>query len=119
MIEIKKLNKISDILNSEGGILTLYSNKNKDLYLESSLKDGTGTIFYSVTPTCLQDYLQSKLTLVEVYNSSDSFFIRHKYRKELKTYLKQDFISSLQCGEEFYKEIPDNMKSIDIEKKYG
>ena len=119
MIDTKKLNKISDILNSEGGILSLYKDKKDSLYLGSFLKDGSGTIFYSVTPTHLKDYLQSKITLAGLYKSSKSFLIKHKYRAEQKTYLKEEFINDLQCGSDFYKDIPDSMKSESIEKEFG
>tara|TARA_R110002111_G_C5922390_1_gene366020 strand:- start:40 stop:183 length:144 start_codon:yes stop_codon:yes gene_type:complete len=45
--------------------------------------------------------------------------IKHKFRKEVKTYLKEDFLDSLQCGTDFYKDIPESMKSEEFERKYG
>ena len=97
----------------------MYKDKKDSLYLGSFLKDGSGTIFYSVTPTYLKDYLQSKITLAGLYKFSKSFLIKHKYRAEQKTYLKEDFINSLQCGADYYKDIPVSMKSKEIEYKYG
>ena len=88
MIEPKELQKISDILNSEGSILGLYTDSRNKLYLGSFLQDGSGVIYYSVNLDTLKDYLQSKLTLAELYIKSQSFLIKHKFRKEEKTYLK-------------------------------
>jgi hypothetical protein len=63
--------------------------------------------------------LKSKLTLIELFANSQSFLIKHKFRKEIKTYLKEDFLDMLQCGKDLYKDIPNSMKSIEVETKYG
>lgn len=119
MIDTRNLKKISDILNSEGTILGLYIDTRTNLYLGSFLKDGSGTIFYTVDLTQLKAYLQSKMPLADLYKRSSSFLVQHKFRKETKTYLKQDFLESLQCGNDYYKDISESMKSKDIEDKYG
>ncbi len=119
MIDPRNLKKISDILNSEGTILGLYRDPKDNLFLGSLLKEGSGTIFYSVDLNQIKDYLKSELTISELYNESSSFLVNHKFRKEIKTYLKQDFLNSLQCGNEYYKDIPESMKSKEVEKKYG
>jgi len=119
MINSRQLIKQSDILNSEGTILGLYTDSKNSLYLGSFLQDGSGVIYYSVNLDILKDYLQSKLTLTELYIKSPSFLVKHKFRKEEKTYLKEDFLNSLQCGANFYKDLPESMKSKEIERKYG
>ena len=119
MIDIDKLKKELDILNSEGTILGLYSDSKDNLFLESFLKDGSGTIFYSVDKNSLQRYSQSKIILSDLYAKSKSFLIRHKFRREVKTYLKEDFSDLLQCGNKFYRDIPESMKSEDFERKYS
>jgi len=119
MIDPRNLKKEGDILNSEGTILGLYLDRKGNLYLSSFLKDGTGIIYYTVDLVLLKDYLQSKITLIDLYKKSSSFLVKHKFRKEIKTYLKQDFIESLQCGNDNYKDIPESMKSKSIEEKYG
>ena len=119
MIELKKLIKISDVLNSEGAILSLFKDPNDNFYFGSFLKDGSGTIYYSLNSSQLKDYLQSKITLGELYIQSQSFLVKHKFRKDVKTYLKEDFIDSLQCGADYYKDFPVSMKSKEIENKYG
>ena len=67
----------------------------------------------------IKDYLKSKLTLIELFANSQSFLIKHKFRNEIKTYLKEDFSDMLQCGSDYYKDIPVSMKSGKIENKYG
>jgi hypothetical protein len=119
MTDPRNLKKINDILNSEGCILGLYLDPKDNLYFGSYLKDGTGTIFYLVNEVQIKSYLKSKLTLMELYVESKSFLIKHKFRKEVKTYLKEDFLDSIQCGTDFYKDIPKSMKSEVIERKYG
>ena len=103
---------ISDVLNSEGAILSLFKDEKHNFYFGFFLKDGTGTIYYSINSSQLKDYLQSKITLGELYIQSQSFLVKHKFKKE-------DFVDSLRCGAEYYKDIPVSMKSKEIETKYG
>jgi len=119
MIAPRNLKKELDILNSEGTILGLYSDPKNNLFLGSFLKDGTGTVFYSVDLDLLKSFSQSEMILSDLYIKSKSFLIKHKFRKEVKTYLKEDFLDSLQCGADFYKDIPESMKSEEFETKYG
>ena len=119
MIDPGKLKKELDILNSEGTILGLYSDSKDNLFLGSLLKDGSGTVFYSVDLDLLRSFSQSKIILSDLYAMSKSFLIKHKFRREVKTYLKEDFSDSLQCGTKFYKDIPESMKSEDFERKYS
>ncbi|WP_323027545.1 hypothetical protein [Gelidibacter japonicus] len=119
MIDPRNLKKELDILNSEGTILGLYNDPKNNLFLGAFLKDGTGTVYFSVDIDSLKNYLQSKINLFDLYKTSDSFLIKHKFKKEVKTYLKEDFLDSLQCGTDFYKDIPESMKSVEFERKYG
>ena len=119
MTDPRNLKKELDIINSEGCILGLYYDKKNNPHFGSFLKDGTGTVFYSVTELQIKDYLKSKLTLIELFANSQTFLIKHKFRNEIKTYLKEDFSDMLQCGSDYYKDIPVSMKSGKIENKYG
>ena len=119
MTDPRNLKKELDILNSEGCILGLYYDKKNNPHFGSILKEGSGTIFYSVSEIQIMDYLKSKLTLVELFANSKSFLIKHKFRNEIKTYLKEDFLDMIQCGKDLYKDIPNSMKSKEVETKYG
>jgi len=119
MINLKDIEKELDILNSEGTILCLYKDSLNNLYLKSFLKNGSGNVFFSVSINYLKDYLNSKITLRELYNNSKFFLVKFIFRNENKTYLKEEFIDSLQCGSDYYKDIPESMKTMEFEKKYG
>lgn len=119
MIELKTFIKISDILNSEGAILTLYKGEKNTLYLGSQIKRGAGMIYYSITKESLNNYLKSLITLQELYLLSSSFFVQHKLQQSIKIYLKEDFKDLIQCGIDYYQDIPNSMKSSDIEGLFG
>jgi len=68
------------------------------------------------------EYFKSRTTITDMYKQSQSFLVKLKFRKQVKTYLKEDFINSLQCGTDLYRDIPKSMKSMkskEFEKKYG
>jgi hypothetical protein len=67
MTNPRNLKKEIDILNSEGCILGFYYDEKYNPHFGSFLKDGTGTIFYSVSEIQIKDYLKSKLTLKELF----------------------------------------------------
>lgn len=119
MIDPKLLKPIVDILNSEGFILRLKTDPKGNLYLSSFLKDGSGNVFYSTNLKELKAFIKSELTIKEMYLRSPDFLIKHKFRNDVKTFLKEDFQNDLECGSDLYKDIPESMKSIEFEKKYG
>lgn len=119
MIDPRNLKPVYDILNSEGCILGLKTDPQGNLYLSSFLKDVSGTVFYSTSEKELKAFIESKLTIKDLYIKSTDFLVKHKFRNEIKTFLKEDFQNSLQCGMDLYKNIPESMKSEDFEKKYG
>ena len=119
MIDPRNLKTVYDILNSEGCILGLKTDPKGNLYLSSFLKDGSGTVFYSITEKELKAFVESELTIKEMYIKSTDFLVKHKFRNEVKTYLKEDFQNSLQCGTDLYENIPESMKSKKFEQKYG
>lgn len=119
MTDPRNLKNICDILNSEGCILGLMQDPKNMLYLSSYLKDGSGNVYYSTTEEQLKSFIESKVTIREIYVESKDFLVKHKFRKQIKTYFKEDFLELLQCGTEYYNEIPESMKSKEFEKKYG
>lgn len=119
MTDPRNLKTVCDIINSEGCILGLKIDLKSNLYLSSYLKDGSGNVYYSTTEEQLKSFIESKVTIREIYLDSKDFLVKHKYRTEVKTYLKEDFTDNLQCGEDYYFEIPESMKSKKFENKYG
>jgi len=116
MIEINKLNKVGDILNSEGMILGLYKNQGGDMFLASRLIDGTGEVFYNTKKDVLIKYLNSEINLREIYLSTDDFFVSKKFREKTNQHMKNEFIELIQMGDKFYNTIAIGMKNENIVK---
>jgi hypothetical protein len=116
MIEVNKLNKKGELLNSEGPILTVYENKN-DYYLASHVSDGSGTIFYSVELDNLKKYLRSEITLKELYLLSADVLILNKFRDVETVHTKEDFVNRIQCGAKLFREFSDDMANFSLAEK--
>lgn len=115
MIEIDQLIKIGDIINSEGMILGLFKKNSGEIILCSHLNDASGEIYYSSKKSNLKKYFNSEFNLQQVYLESDDFIITLKFRKEIKSFLKEDMVERLTFGKKFYFQIPESMKNASIE----
>lgn len=113
MININELKKKGELLNSEGPILTIYHNK-KDYYLGSHVSDGTGTIYYHVGIDNLKKYLQSNITLKELYLLSENVLVVNKFRNIETIHTKEDFVDRVQCGESYFNKFGDDMANISL-----
>jgi len=110
IIEIAKLIRVTDLLNSEGTILGLLKDKNNNFFLCSYLKSMNGTVFYSVTKNILLDYLNGKLKTEELFLKSDSFLVTIKSDAESKSYIKENLKQEIHFGDLRYSEISSSMK---------
>ena len=115
--DIKNLKKIGDLLNSEGSILGLYQ-KEEQLYLSSYLSDGSGTVFYSTDGATLKRYLNSDLSLKELYVDSKDFLVLQNFRNENKTFIKEDLTDKIKFGAEMYEDLSSSMKNELLAKEY-
>ncbi|MDP3667805.1 MAG: hypothetical protein Q8R50_14070 [Sediminibacterium sp.] len=113
IIDINKLKKIDDILNSEGTVLGLYQIAN-EYVLSSFLSDKSGVVYYSTNLETLKKYLTSEINLKLVYIDSEDFIVTKKYRHEKVSYIKQDLADLIQCGDKLYSEISESMKNDKI-----
>jgi hypothetical protein len=116
MIEHRSLKPVLDILNYEGCILGLKTDPIGNLYLSSFLKDGSENVFYSTNAKELKAFIESNMTIKDIYLKSPDFLVKFKFRNDVKTFLKEDFQNDLQCGSDLYKDIPESMKSEQFEK---
>ncbi len=119
MTDPRNLRRVFDILNGEGCILGLKKDLSGNLYLSSYLKDGSGNVFYSVSEQQLKDFAQSKITIQEMYLTSNEFMVQVRFRNEVKTYLKEEFQDNLFYGSDYYKDISESLKSKEFERLYG
>ena len=111
--DIKKLKKIDDILNSEGSILGLYQFNNQ-LYLGSYMSDKTGVVYYLTTKEILNQYLNSEMSLRQVYIYSEDFIVSSNFRNDSVEYLKQDLADKIQFSNNYYNELSDGLKNPNI-----
>ena len=109
------MEKKFDILNAEGSVLGLYINDNQDYYFNSIIKDGSGTIFYQVTLALILKYFYSKYNLKQIIENSPDFIVRHKYRNQEESFLKEDLINQVQSVNSLYCDKPHSMKNPEFE----
>jgi hypothetical protein len=114
MVEVEKLKKLTDILNSEGTILGLYQIDN-ELFLGSFLTDKTGMVYYSTNKKALNRYLNNEITLGQVYLESEDFIVSRNFRNDTVTYLKQDLAEKIQCSDKYYNELSNELKNPNIQ----
>ena len=81
IIDIHKLKKIDDILNSEGTILGLYQ-FGDEYILGSFLSNKSGMVYYSTNLETLKKYLTSEIILKQVYLYNEDFIVTKKNRYE-------------------------------------
>jgi hypothetical protein len=118
MIEINQLQKVGDILNSEGTILGLFIQKSGNLFLSSYLKDGSGEIYYSTNKEILKKYFNSEMKLKQVYLNSNDLIVTRKFRNETTYYIKQDFACMIQCGDNLFSEISNSMRNDKLAREF-
>ena len=119
IFEIDTLHKELDILNSEGTILCLYSNKDQELILQASIKGDTKMIYFTTGRTALQDYAANKITLHELYIRSEDLLVRTVHGKEEEIAFKVNFDGQLQCGNFLYQDLAKGMKSRKFSKAFA
>lgn len=113
ILDANKIEKLDDLINSEGTILGLYKYNNQ-YYLGSYLSDSSGTLYYSVSKKDLQRYIDSKIKLKELYLLSEDFIVIRKYRSDYKYYLQKDMIELITFSEMYFNEIDVSMRNTFI-----
>ena len=116
IIEIEKLKKIDDIISCEGSVLSVY-NYGNSFFLASFLTDGTGAIFYSTNHDMVLSYLNSDLTLSQLYQASNVVFVTRVYQRDTKLFLSNDFQELIQFGKLFINQINKDMINTEFIKR--
>lgn len=104
------LKKQLDLINSEGTILGLYHSIDNEIFVSSLMNDSDETIYFKVDDHEIRMYVNGYITLQELYNFSNNFFIVTKSGKVKKTYLFEQYECSLKFGNLCYDEISREMK---------
>ncbi len=92
------LQKISELINSEGMILGLFKDGKESLYLKSFVKPGNGYITYRVNKDALIKFRDNKYTIEDLLTESTSTMISYEHRNSSQTFVKDDFYGKLHCG---------------------
>jgi hypothetical protein len=105
--------KTYTILNCEGNILQLEIEKDNNetsLTFYAQMNNGTGCVYFSLTPNQLLGFFNSQITLSQiVQNAKENLFLLMRYDKGYV--VKKSFVVySLQCGNALYDDILDDMK---------
>ena len=116
IIEIEKLKKIDDIISCEGSVLSVY-NYGNSFFLASFLTDGTGTVFYSTNHDMVLSYLNSNITLSQLYQASNDVFITRVYQRDTTLFLSNDFQELIQFGKLFINQINKDMINTEFIKR--
>ncbi len=103
------MRKTQELLNAEGTILGLYE-KNGREYLGSYLKDIMGTLFYTFSKDHLQQYYDSKITLMNLFLMSEEYFVEPYRGSGLKEYSKDELAEEIKCGKNFYRGLSSGLK---------
>lgn len=92
------LQKISDLINSEGMILGLFKDEKESFYLKSIIRPENGYITYKVSKDALIKFRDNKYTIEDLLRDSDSTLISYEHRRSNQTFVKDDFYGKLHCG---------------------
>jgi phage anti-repressor protein len=117
ILDIRKLKKVDDILNSEGTILGLYKIDDQIL-LGSFLKDHSGMVYYLTSIEILKKYFNSEIILEQVYLESEDFIVTRQYRKETVSFIKEDLVTNIQCGDKLFSQISNSMRNDKLAKEF-
>ncbi len=113
ILDIRKLKKVDDILNSEGTILGLYKIQS-EFFLGSFLKDHSGMVYYSTNLETLKRYLNSEITLRQAYLESEDLIVARQFRNETVSFVKQDLIELIQYGDKLFSQISSSMRNDEL-----
>ena len=86
-------------------------------FLASFLIDGTGTVFYSTNHDMVLSYLNSSITLCQLYQASDDIFVTRVYQRDTTLFLSNDFQELIQFGKLFLNEINKDMINTEFIKR--
>ncbi len=81
--------------------------------MASHLTDGTGVVFYSTNSQTLLSYINSKITLSNLYELSNDVFVTRKFQKD-KLYLSDDFSKLVKYGEFTLNQLNKNLINQDF-----
>ena len=135
LVIFKKIPKLPDIINSEGGIFEIVegisfsiSSKKfitrKNLFNKGITRGGKCRVYAKFNHQSLELYFQGRITLIELFllRMDEPYVVETRRRNEKgSTGYKQDFVfydddfewlllSKIQCGSDYYFQLPEGMR---------
>lgn len=90
------------LVNTAGAKLELYEHETGSLVLASVLKEPAGEVFYVTTDILLNQFVNDKITLQELFDKTPSIFVEIVKDCEVRLYLRHDIDILLLNGEKKY-----------------
>jgi hypothetical protein len=109
-IELNDLKRKIDLINSEGPLLSLFFDSKKNLILEGKSSETKESIFFKANIQDIKMYINSFISLNDLFNSRTCFVLKEKNENKVKSYLSKEYSCSLLFGNLFYDEIEKSMK---------
>ena len=89
-------------------------------FLALFLIDGIGTVFYSTNHDMFLSYLNSSITLSQLYQASNDNFVTRVYQRDTTLVLCNDFQELIQFGKLFLNQIKKDMiNTVFIKRIYN
>lgn len=110
MINLQRLKKKIDLINSEGPILSILLDPKGNIVIMGLINKTLEEVYFYVNVGDLNMYVSSYIKLNDLFHSRESFFIKTKRADEIKTYLSKDYQCELSFGDKHYDEISESLK---------
>ena len=110
MINLQRLKKKIDLINSEGAILSILLDPKDNIVIMGLTKKTLEEVYFNVNVGDVNMYVSSYIKLNDLFHSRVNFLIKTKRAGELKTFFSKDYKCELSFGDNYYDEISESLK---------
>jgi len=110
MINLRRLKKKIDLINSEGTILSILLDPKDNIVIMGLIENTLEEVYFNVNIGDIKMYVSSYITLNDLFHSRDCYFLKTKNAGEIKTYFSEDYKCELSFGNHFYDNISESLK---------
>ena len=110
MINLQRLKKKIDLINSEGAILSILLDPKDNIVIMGLIKKTLEEVYFNVTVGDVNMYVSSYIKLNDLFHSRVNFLIKTKSAGEIKTFFSKDYKCELSFGDNYYDEISESLK---------
>ncbi|MFZ4705382.1 MAG: hypothetical protein ACOYMF_05180 [Bacteroidales bacterium] len=119
-MEFSQVNRMPNLIDSEGPILELVENIDEELaegrlYLKSNCLNGKCLIYTKINDTALEMFFQGRLSVKELFllRKDEDFIMEMEGRQELvfcDEVFEKNVIDTIECGSSHYYSLPQSMR---------